>query len=175
MQSDNVTRYGSGMFGDSGSGAVFSADMLHRYHLWRDSSGLHGVPYVLWVMLNPSTADERILDPTVRRCVDFTGLWGFLRTEVCNAFALRSTDPKALLSASDPIGPDNMEYIINAAKGATIVVCAWGRDGKMRGQGARVAGELRGLGIPLHCLGRNKDGSPVHPLYIPGNKKLAEF
>ena len=52
--------------------------------------------FVLFIMLNPSTADAQQDDPTIRRCMDFAKRWGFGGIEACNLFDWRATDPKAV-------------------------------------------------------------------------------
>jgi hypothetical protein len=116
-------------------------------------------------MLNPSTADAFKLDRTVRRCVDFTKLWGAGSLEVTNAFALRSPYPKDLRTAADPVGPGNDEAITAAALAADTVVVAWGVHAKARG--TFVATMLKDLGVDVMALCLTQDGSPGHPLYIP--------
>ena len=101
-----------------------------RYWLERDWAESEGSPYVLWVMLNPSTADHRADDPTVRKCIGFTKRFGYSRLFVVNLFALRATDPAVLQtvqgSGGDVVGPCNDEYISKLAQNAPVIVCAWG-------------------------------------------------
>lgn len=152
--------------------AKFSPCGRYRYRLGR--SWRPGGRYVLFVMLNPSIADEFVLDPTVRRCVDFAHRWGFDSLEVCNLFALRSTDPKALYTADDPIGPENDRHIMDAAVVASMVVCAWGVHGAHRDRGAEVRRRL-GSWVDIHCLGTTKDGHPKHPLYLAASTQPQPF
>ena len=84
------------------AGAEFSKDRKYRYRLWREWNKTK--PAVLFVMLNPSTADELVLDSTVSRCLSFAKEWGYGRLEVANLFALRATDPKELNKVEDPVG-----------------------------------------------------------------------
>lgn len=150
--------------------AVISSDELYRYELtrsWGHSPDTD--PYVLWVMLNPSTADANIDDPTIRRCIGFTHTWGFKKLVVVNLFALRSPDPKALEKADDPIGPTNDQFILRAAKSASLIVCAWGAH-KLAGARGRAVKEK--LPFPM-CLGKTKDGHPKHPLYVPADTKVS--
>src|ERR1051326_5628436 len=93
--------------------ALFSPCGLFRYRLWRHWTP--GMPPLVFVMLNPSTADAEKNDPTVERCERRAKAGGFGGGEVVNLFALRSTDPKALYSAADPIGPENDKVIATAA------------------------------------------------------------
>lgn len=146
------------------TGATFSPCRRYRYRLWRiwDESARKAV----FVMLNPSTADEVENDPTVERCERRAREMGFGGLVVVNLFALRSTDPEALYGHPDPVGPDNDIVIIRAAQAAGIVICAWGGHGKLNGRDEHVKQMLRRIGAPLHYLKLNKDGSPGHPLYI---------
>lgn len=141
-------------------GADLSACGTYRYSLWRQwGDG----PAVNFVMLNPSTADADKDDPTIRRCIGFAKGWGFERLVVTNLFALRSTDPRVLYRHESPIGPDNDTALFTRAATVSLVVFAWGGHGGARG--ARVADLLRSFSPG--CLGRTKDGSPRHPLYLP--------
>lgn len=148
--------------------AVISADEQYRYELTRNW-GSDISPYVLWVMLNPSTADASVDDPTIRRCHGFTFAWGFSKFVVVNLFALRSPDPKALLKATDPVGPTNDQHISRAAKAAALIVCAWGAHPMARSRGLLVQNRLP---FPM-CLGKTKDGYPKHPLYVPAETKVS--
>lgn len=145
------------------TGATFSPCGAYRYRLWRYWSG---EPAVLFLMLNPSTADETVNDPTVERCQRRAKAMGAGGLQVANIFALRSTDPGALYAADDPVGPDNDAAILAAARECAQVICAWGVHGEYRGRGNAVLAMLRTAGITPHCLGTTKDGHPRHPLYV---------
>jgi len=143
------------------TGAAFSDDMRYRYRLWRiwDPSR----PIVLFVMLNPSKADGRVDDATIRRCRGFASSWGFGGFVVVNMFALVSTDPAALAGHPDPVGSDNDAVILAEAAKAAEVVVAWGANG----EALRRAGAVAALvGRPLLCLGISKGGAPLHPLRL---------
>ena len=153
------------------AGATFDEPArVYRYSLHRMWGGgnLSCWRTVLWIMLNPSTADEHKLDPTLRKCQAFTRAWGFDGFEVCNLFALRSTDPKALYRHPEPVGPLNDAAILTAAGRADRIVCGWGRHGKLHGRNRTVLGSLLRAGHQPKRLGvLNVDGSPRHPLYLP--------
>jgi hypothetical protein len=154
--------------------AVFSACERFRYRLTRqwEPDG----PTVAFVMLNPSTADEMVADPTVRRCIGFAKREGAGRLVVVNLYALRSTDPAALARADDPIGPDNDEHIRQAARDASLVVAAWGAHPFAGDRATDVAAMLNGIGRPLYRLGPpTKDGHPRHPLYLPADAPLERW
>lgn len=124
---------------------------------------------VVFIGLNPSTADERTDDPTIRRCVGYAKRWGYDRLVMLNLFGLRSTDPRLLYDYHNPVGPDNDDWIVVECASAALVVCAWGTHGELNGRGADVAECLRGINVPLHTLRLTKDGHPGHPLYLPSN------
>lgn len=146
------------------TGAVFSPDKTHRYRLWRIWDDT--VPPLVMVMLNPSIADEERNDPTVERCQRRAVAGGFGGLQVVNIFALVSTDPAGLYGHSDPVGPDNDTAILDAVKGAGMVICAWGTHGQHVGRAKAVVDLLKGAGVQPYALGINADGSGKHPLYV---------
>lgn len=155
--------------------AVMSECGIYRYELRRTWGHEEG-PLVCWVMLNPSTADADVDDPTIRRCVGFSQRWGCERLVVVNLFALRATDPKALMRFPDPVGPENDDAIAAAADEAERVVVAWGAHGTYRNRAAEVTNRLAGIhNMRLHCLGQTKQGAPRHPLYVRGDQSLEVY
>lgn len=146
------------------TGATFSACRKYRYTLWRIWD--ENAPPAMFLMLNPSTADETHNDPTVERCQRRAEMLGYGGMMVCNIFALRSTDPKALYLSDDPIGPENDAAIREGAGIASLIICGWGAHGKYLGRGRAVHAMLTGRGYKPHCLRLTKDGQPGHPLYI---------
>ena len=115
--------------GSPQSCALFSRCEKYRYYLWREletlpKGGRHRV--CSFVGLNPSTADESIDDPTVRRCIRFAKGWGYTGMYMLNAFAYRATDPREMKKQADPLGPMNRDYLAQMAKVSDLVVVAWG-------------------------------------------------
>ncbi|HEX7157012.1 MAG TPA: DUF1643 domain-containing protein [Burkholderiaceae bacterium] len=132
----------------------------YRYALWRRwADG----PQVLFVMLNPSTADAKADDPTIRRCVDFARRWGFGSIAVGNLFAFRTPSPRALRRAVAPVGPRNDAWLARMARESVQIVAAWGNDGSWLDRDRAV----RRLLPELHALAFTKSGQPRHPLYLP--------
>jgi hypothetical protein len=150
-------------------GAVFSPCRTWRYSLVRELDG-GGGGAVVFVGLNPSTADESLDDPTTRRCVGFARAWGYARLELVNLFAYRATRPASLITAVDPVGPLNLDAVRAAVDRAAFVVCAWGNHGL--GPAADAVLELvRGP----HCLGLTARGAPRHPLYVRASARPRPF
>ncbi len=153
--------------------AVFSEDRRYRYLLKRRVGTSQS--RVLFIMLNPSVADEERNDPTIRRCIGFARSWGFGLLEVVNLFALMSTDPKGLLDAEDPVGPDTDATIQAALQRADRVILAWGNHGsRHRERAAHVTKMALDLSTPHH-LGLTKLGFPRHPLMVPSNTVPSPF
>lgn len=158
------------LFGGQSS-ATFSPCGVYRYTLERRWGPEDPV---VFVMLNPSTADASQDDPTVRRCIAYAKSWGYGGLTVLNIFALRSTDPNALYSHPDPTGPWNDAAIKDAAKGRDVC-CAWGEHGKYLNRGSAVLTLLRGIAKRLGYLKLNSGGEPAHPLYQKGDLVLTDF
>lgn len=144
--------------------AVISECGQYRYMLTRHwGEG----PEVLFVMLNPSTADALQDDRTIGRCISFAKAWGFGRLAVANLFAFRTPSPAELMQAAEPIGPENDHWLEQLSARAALTVAAWGNDGAFRGRASEVAPRLRNP----HYLKLTKRGQPWHPLYIAGDSK----
>ncbi|RMH11354.1 MAG: DUF1643 domain-containing protein [Planctomycetota bacterium] len=152
--------------------ASFDRTGQYRYTLSRRWS--QGPRRACFCLLNPSTADARRNDPTVRRCIGFAQEWGFDALEVVNIFALRATDPRELARHPAPIGPGNDRAIRRAAHRADFVVLGWGAHGSRFDRGRQVAQMLQ-IHCQLHCLGLTAEGHPKHPLYLPRSTQPIPF
>ena len=146
------------------TGATFSDDMVYRYRLWRRWD--EGIMPVLFILLNPPTAHDLDNDPTMAHCIEQAKRLGFGGVEVCNLYAFRSTDPKVLRKADDPVGPENPSEIGAAAAMLSVVICGWGEHAETIDRGGWItsARHLIGDQSKSMCLGINKDGSPKYPL-----------
>lgn len=154
--------------------------MSYRYELERDwLSGDR--PPAVFVMLNPSTADEDRDDPTIRRCVGFATRWGHRGIRVANLYGWRATDPAELWEAADPIGALADWYLARAIGAATgtgdlepgsRLIVAWGAHAHPD-RVTRFAGLLGHH--PAWCLGLTQDGQPRHPLHVPYGMALAPW
>lgn len=152
--------------------AVISECGKYRYRLsrrWSDAGAC------MFIMLNPSTADAQQDDATIRRCIRYATDWGYGELIVVNLFAVRATEPKDMLAADDPVGPDNMthvkaaaDYVVRGYVGNPPgpVICAWGAPGDHMGQAETVLGWLEAESVVPMALAMTKDGQPRHPLYL---------
>lgn len=127
---------------------------------------------VVFIMLNPSTADANKDDPTVHGCGVRARKWGAGGLIVLNLFQLRSTDPRALYDADDPVGPDADETILRVCRDCDHILAAWGNHGALKGHTRPRCEEVidlvtRDLGRDLWALRITKEGQPSHPLYLP--------
>ena len=161
--------------GDSLPLARFSADGHYRYLLTRRTG--FGDRTVMFLMLNPSTADAEQDDPTIRRCMGFAASWGYGWLHATNLSPFRATDPKDLLAAGpepDDVWEENLRWVLEASAASDLVVAAYGVHGPAEQRDRRVL-----LGVQdvseVHCLGVTKDGHPRHPLYASANTKPVRF
>lgn len=157
--------------------AELSGDGLYRYELGGDIgpnepllSLTRRLKIILWLMLNPSTADATEDDQTMLAVVDFSERWGYNRVVVGNLYAYRTKHPKLMFRAMkegvDVVGPMNNLYltqmVIRTRHTGGRIMAAWGKNGK-----ADRIREVQEIAGELWCLRVNGDGSPVHPLYQP--------
>lgn len=161
-------------------GAVISDCGQYRYLLSRkiaDEDDEAAQNPMLFIMLNPSTADAELDDPTIRRCKHFADREQASGLIVVNLFAYRETSPKkvkeAIEAGVDVVGPDNDAWIKQAIWwcSAMPIVAAWGSQSFSTHRASRVVGMLD----EIWCLGKTKGGQPRHPLYIPNDQTLEPF
>lgn len=148
--------------------AAFSRDMLYRYAL--SICWAAGLPVLIVIMLNPSTADHMKNDPTVHRICERARRMGFGGVLVLNAFAWRETKRLEMLKAADPVGPLN-DFFIRAGLALAMlpgnrIMVGWGNEGGHRGRSAEIAELLEEAGVQAHCWSICANGQPGHPLYV---------
>lgn len=141
--------------------ATFSACYKYRYSLQRvwDNSA----PKVLFIGLNPSKANATQNDATILKLIKYSKHWGKGGFTICNLFALISTDPAKLYKTKDAMGPLNMDTLQDQIQMNVSTVFMWGNHGKLAGEQFDL---LDKIPKPL-CFGKNKNGTPKHPLYLP--------
>ena len=149
--------------------AVFSRDRRYRYVLRRVWDPTR--PTVLFICLNPSTADYRVNDRTVSRCIRFARDWNYGELVVANLFAFRTPYPRTLWRVRDPVGPRNDEWLRRLVAECDTTVAAWGAHGARFERDRAVLPLLR----QPKCLAMSKFGHPKHPLYIRASTTLREL
>ena len=144
--------------------AVLSDCGKYRYKLFREWNKNKGK--VLFIMLNPSTADDKKDDNTIIRCINFAKDWGYGGLMVGNLFAYRTTYPKELFKIKDSEGKENLKCIKEMIKDADLVICAWGNKQGLPPIYLRELSELYYLKLladrktPGHPLRLRKDTKP---------------
>ena len=169
-------------------GAKFSPDRKYRYLLIRQLGFGDGA--VMFLMLNPSTADETRNDPTIRRCINFGKAWGYGWLYVCNLSSFRATDPKEMLAAEpepDAVWEENLRTILSVAHRCDRVIAAYGayadalpvvydeKTGARLNREGFVIEALKANGHDVQCLGMTRHGHPKHPLYLKADTTPVPF
>ncbi|GHO96088.1 hypothetical protein KSF_061360 [Reticulibacter mediterranei] len=157
------------LFPDKGQGAII--EDAYRYRLWRTWDTDR--PSLVWILLNPSMADEHTDDPTLRRLLRFSQTFGYGGLVLVNLFAWQTPDPRLLSTVPDPVGPKNDHFIQEAVTQTEQIVIAWGNGGRYLHREQAVLALLSS--VPLSCLNVTRCGSPVHPLYQPRTRSLMPF
>lgn len=149
------------------NGAEFSKCRKYRYALWRiwDDSK----PLVMFIGLNPSTANEYSEDPTIRRVKKFAANWGYGGFYMMNLFALVSPYPEDLKKCDDPLG-ENDGWLEKIASKCEKIIFAWGSFPEASERAKHVITQFNGYSLII-----NKDGSPRHPLYVPANIQPVKY
>jgi hypothetical protein len=157
------------------SDATFSTCGRYRQVLTRQWNS--DLPWIMFVGMNPSTADHTHDDPTVRKECTYARMWGYGGLIKCNVMDYRCTNPKGLLDVDvTPCSAQNLLHIHKHVSEVDQVVAAWGKLPPKLKPHADAVGKLLCLShVPVHCLGYNLDGSPKHPLYVKMSVTLMPY
>lgn len=152
----------------------------YRYSLSRTWNS--DLPGVLFIMLNPSTADAEDDDPTIRRCIGFAKAWSCGSIKVVNLFAYRTAYPSELAEVNESlrVGESNDREIRSALlthqDAGDYIVVAWGASFHVAHIMERIKKVVSFLSLgDIMCLGITQNGSPKHPLYLPSNAILTKW
>ena len=158
------------------SGAVTSKNGKYRYRLTREIGPSSNA--VMFLMLNPSVADDSQDDPTIRRCIGFARLWGFGWMHVTNLSPLRATDSKELrVQGLDKprVRKRNMEMVLQTAAKSNMIVAAWGDKGIWEDRASKMLKVMKRHGHDVYCLQLTKRNQPRHPQGVKGNRRPMLF
>ncbi len=165
------------LFGaNAARGALLSDCGRYRYRLWRLWN--RDAPVMTWVLLNPSTADASVDDPTLRKCIGFAKAHQHGGVILVNLFAWRATDPSELTGVADPVGPENDEHIRWACGAPMLgtVVAGWGAEKCAERRARSALMIMRGPDSRrVQCFGKSKNGHPRHPLYVPYSASMVDL
>jgi len=159
--------------------ATISDDGLYRYRLGRTWNPY--LPKMVWIMLNPSTADAEVDDPTIRRCMGFARREHCGGIEVINLYAFRATKPQGLTMQADPEGPGNCAAWLEVLSGASAktpgpVVAAWGASiPKGLPESRALDAIVPMVTPPWYTLGLTNGGAPRHPLFVKSTSPLRKW
>lgn len=145
--------------------ARFSNDKKHRYKLSRHWD--LNKPQILYIMLNPSIGNESIDDPTIKRLLSFTRKFDYGGFFVGNLYTYITPNPKTL-DTSIGLTNKNLNILSNLVSKVDKVVYAWGNS-------IEEPNEFKKFISGPMCFGKNLDGTPSHPLYLPSSSELESF
>ena len=149
--------------------AIFSPCRKYRYALWRIWD--EKKPIAMFIGLNPSKANEKENDPTINRCISFAKSWNFGGLYMTNLFAYCTSSPSIIKSIHDPIGKDNDMWLKIIQKKTSIIMVAWGNQGRYLNRSKKIIK----LFSKLKCIKKNRTGEPSHPLYLKSNLKPKNY
>lgn len=158
--------------------ATLSPDEYFRFSLTRAWINTKDRDYhrsALFIMLNPSTANNYQDDPTVKRCVNIADTHDCDRLTIVNLFPFITPIPKVLMKWTAEKLDQNDAHIRDALEHTQLIICAWGslvKDEILRSRAREV---LKLIHVPTFALHINKDGNPKHPLYCKSDSKLVLF
>ena len=165
----------------------------NRFWLWRPLVGRHPERdqvvvqkdwrSILFIMLNPSTADDKVEDPTIRRCIGFALQTGHAEMGVVNLNPRRATDPTKLKPTEQQDRMYNLHVVASAMNWASTIVLAWGSLDNLRrpawhmahAEASLTTEAAWGSGKGPWCLGQCKNHQPRHPLFVRGDTPLQPY
>lgn len=140
-------------------------DGPYRYsleHRWGSGS------LCMFLMMNPSAADWTQTDATVNKVSNFARRWGYSGVLIGNVCAYRSKEKNNLIPLKDPVGPRNVDALLEMGHRADRIIVAHGKlPGKLQEHATVAVRTMDAAGFKLWALRLSKDGTPWHPLYLP--------
>lgn len=159
--------------------AIISECGRYRYRLERQVAPMFVTKPVMFIGVNPSTADALTDDATIRKMIGFTQRWGYSSFMVGNVFAWRSTDVKQLPDRSLAVGPENMHHLRAMLDEAACVIPCWGDTHKVpkthRVQFEIVRALLQLTDTPVKCFGYTNGNDPLHPLMLAYSTEMRDW
>lgn len=160
--------------------AGFNPERTHRYYLsrlWDDK-----VSKIMFIGLNPSTADELEDDQTVRRLVSFSKSWGFGGFYLTNLYSFIATEPRDMIEyyegktkvMENRLHKKNMESVLRYGRVCSMTVFCWGASNEGSRQEDHAAKFIRTF-KDAYCFGRTQGGHPKHPLFLASHTQLQKF
>ena len=148
-----------------------------RYSLIKE-----GEKMLIVVGFNPSTADDKIIDPTMRFVLGIAKFNGYNGFAMVNLYPLRSTNPENLpIEVDDNIVKENFSHIDSILEQYPLadILLAYGNLVDRRSYTKIIAHKLLDLlqskSREIYCLGKLKSGNPKHPLRTPYSTKLQKY
>ncbi|SBO41727.1 DUF1643 domain-containing protein [Cyanobium sp. NIES-981] len=144
-----------------------------RYRWWLRRCWDPALPPLLFLGCNPSRADGRRDDPTLRRLVGLARGWGFGALEVLNLYARITPAPALLRRLPQPVGGANDLWLGRrlALLPQAPVWVGWGAAGSWSGRRLLQLVPLL-QSRALLAVGQTAGGHPRHPLYVPATAVL---
>ena len=167
---------------------LFSECKSYRWILKREL--LSGKKTVIFIGLNPSTANSSNNDRTLSRMINFCSKWNYKNIYVINLFGLISKSPIQLSKSNDPIGENNNFITLKTLEfWRENINCdlwlGWGDKGQLKGRDLKVLKLIKNFfnfksnennySERVLTLGLSKKGNPRHPLYAPNQSFLRKF
>lgn len=150
---------------------------ITRYSLIKE-----GEKMLIVVGFNPSTADDKRIDPTMRFVLGIAKFNGYNGFAMINLYPLRSTNPDNLpIEVDDDIVKENFSQINSLLERYPFadVLLAYGNLVEKRSYTKTIANRLLELlhnkSREIYCLGKLKSGNPKHPLRTPYSTKLQKY
>lgn len=148
-----------------------------RYSLIKE-----GEKMLIVVGFNPSTADDKKIDPTMRFVLGIAEFNGYSGLAMVNLYPLRSTNPDELpFSVDEEIATENLSHINSILEKYPYadILLAYGNLVNKRSYTKEIASNLIDLfkskSRNIYCLAKLKSGNPKHPLRTPYSTSLQKF
>ncbi|MGG3158446.1 DUF1643 domain-containing protein [Priestia megaterium] len=151
----------------------FDKTKKHRFFLsctWNSS-----LKSALFIMLNPSWADENRCDDTVSKCIHYAKKINCGSVKIVNLFSLITPNPNDLLISSFRNHQDNLKWQKESLKKSDYVVAAWGEQGVWFNASYKILRLIEKYEIDIYCISTNRYGLPRHPARLSKSLSIKKY